>query len=212
MFHHLRFTSLTCVPQLLHWLFLLLQLQFCKRSLSRDISASIARILKLKEYDLSRFGSTLTLALFCTFLALSAKRSVAIVSSYADAMGVIQARTFDKIGNTKVREFPPKESLSKYVSFESRYGTNVALVDNALMTFPSDDSDWLIADPSLSLFPTAPVESALSEPVIRKVEHTCQINQMDFRPLHPPYIRLPNFRTFYGLVLFNYKCKHRMRP
>ena len=30
------------------------------------------------------------------------------------------------------------------------------------MTFPSDDKDWLIADPSFKRSPVAPVESALS--------------------------------------------------
>ena len=38
-----------------------------------------------------------------------------------------------------------------------------------LIQFPRVESDWLIADPSFSLSPVAPVESALS---LRKQNHT----------------------------------------
>lgn len=71
-----------------------------------------------------------------------------------------------------VLALPPSEFCSSIVSTESLYGTRICFLAlagsplwaSAEMTLPSDVSDRLIAAPSLSLSPVAPVESARSEP------------------------------------------------
>ena len=68
-----------------------------------------------------------------------------------------------------VRLLPPSASCSRRVSAELRYGTNTfflppAMSASAEMTLPSADSDALMAQPSLSRSPVAPVDSARSLP------------------------------------------------
>lgn len=62
--------------------------------------------------------------------------------------------------------FPPRAFLSSLVSMESLNGTRtffpVELSANAAMQFPRLLRDWLIAAPSFSLSPVAPVLAALS--------------------------------------------------
>jgi len=55
-----------------------------------------------------------------------------------------------------VRVFPPKESFSNQVNFESRYGTNVFFFRSAIifMQFPSANRLLLMLDPSRTPFPT----------------------------------------------------------
>ena len=72
-----------------------------------------------------------------------------------------------------VDEFLLEDDLS-YLSSVSRGRRTVCRkeVRNCfipLIQFPRVESDWLIADPSLSLSPVAPVESALS---LRKQNYT----------------------------------------
>ena len=69
-----------------------------------------------------------------------------------------------------VFELPPSADCRICVSFESRYGTKTFLPGlfdwsaSALITLPRDESDLLIAAPSLRRSPVAPVDSARSEP------------------------------------------------
>ena len=60
-----------------------------------------------------------------------------------------------------VFELPPSAFINSLVSTESRYGTRTflppALSARAPITLPSDESDKLIAAPSLSVSPVAPV-------------------------------------------------------
>ena len=61
--------------------------------------------------------------------------------------------------------FPPSESCSSLVSFESRYGMWFVLPSTrALMTLPRLDNDWLMLAASLSVSPAAPVLLCRSEP------------------------------------------------
>ena len=65
---------------------------------------------------------------------------------------------------------PPSASWRMHVSFDSRYGTSTFFFGlllfsaSAVMTLPSIVSDRLMAAPSLSLSPVAPVDSARSDP------------------------------------------------
>mmetsp|Transcript_39164 Transcript_39164/g.123451 ORF Transcript_39164/g.123451 Transcript_39164/m.123451 type:complete len:297 (-) Transcript_39164:938-1828(-) len=115
---------------------------------------------------------------FCTTLvlmslALFAYLSVFTVSSYWLPAG-------DTLVIMTVRLFPPKESFSSRVSFESRYGTKLdrtrlrpflparaaaSLSDaRALMQFARARRDLLIFAPSTSRAPLLSVAEALSEP------------------------------------------------
>lgn len=65
-----------------------------------------------------------------------------------------------------VFEFPPNESLSKFVNFESRYGMWFLCFSdvNAFITIPRVVSDLLMFPAYLSLSPEAAVIFCLSEP------------------------------------------------
>jgi hypothetical protein len=68
-----------------------------------------------------------------------------------------------------VLEFPPSESLSRYVSLVSRYGTNFTpgrsqFLTSALITLPIADRDLLIDEDSLRRSPYAPVSFYRSLP------------------------------------------------
>lgn len=69
-----------------------------------------------------------------------------------------------------VFELPPSADWRICVSFESRYGMKIFFLGllawsaSAEMTLPSDESDLLMAAPSLRRSPVAPVDSARSEP------------------------------------------------
>ena len=76
-------------------------------------------------------------------------------------------KTFmDTVAIRNVFEFPPRESLSKLVSFESRYGIwDLALSQaRALMTIPSEVRDLLMLPASFNRSPEAAVIFCLSDP------------------------------------------------
>mmetsp|Transcript_55420 Transcript_55420/g.168444 ORF Transcript_55420/g.168444 Transcript_55420/m.168444 type:complete len:210 (-) Transcript_55420:601-1230(-) len=79
----------------------------------------------------SRHGSSMTLAttVFWISEALAPKRNALTVSSMWSLC--VEAATM-----TAVRAFPPRQFRSKYVSFESLYGTCVRWWMRALMTWP----------------------------------------------------------------------------
>ena len=63
-----------------------------------------------------------------------------------------------------VRQYPG-HGTRKYVSTKRvRHCIDDDYCNTNLMTLPSVDKLWLIADPSFNLSPVAPVESALSDP------------------------------------------------
>ena len=76
----------------------------------------------------------------------------------------------DSAATMMVFELPPSADCRICVSLESRYGTKtfflglLACSARAEMTLPRDESDLLIAAPSLRRSPVAPVDSARSEP------------------------------------------------
>eukprot|EP00961_Rhodomonas_salina_P104982 1413713-Rhodomonas_salina.1 len=97
-------------------------------------------------------------ATFWIFFARSAKRSADSVSSTLTAAG-------EALHNITVTEFPPNESCSSRVSFESRYGTcRVFFSLSAEITFPSAESETLMLAPSFSRSPVAPVPFCRSDP------------------------------------------------
>mmetsp|Transcript_13711 Transcript_13711/g.38985 ORF Transcript_13711/g.38985 Transcript_13711/m.38985 type:complete len:221 (+) Transcript_13711:1337-1999(+) len=63
-----------------------------------------------------------------------------------------------------VRQLPPRESLRRRVSFESRYGTNELPDASALMQFPRASSDRLMFAPSMRRTPRLSVCDARSDP------------------------------------------------
>mmetsp|Transcript_8950 Transcript_8950/g.24111 ORF Transcript_8950/g.24111 Transcript_8950/m.24111 type:complete len:202 (+) Transcript_8950:147-752(+) len=89
-------------------------------------------------------GSLLTMGLFLIARALLAYRSEFNDSSMFTSAGETQAII-------KVLLFPPRESCSILVSFESLYGTCCLFSDRALITLPSASSPLLILIPSCSL-------------------------------------------------------------
>uniref|UniRef100_A0A6B0V0B1 Putative secreted protein n=1 Tax=Ixodes ricinus TaxID=34613 RepID=A0A6B0V0B1_IXORI len=106
--------------------------------------------------DLSWF----TVILFLMFLARLAYRSVFRVSMKSRSHG-------DTHAIIRVRLFPPSESWSSLVSFESRYGTWEILPEaspSAEITFPRARSPQLMEMPSLARSPVAPVRLSRSDP------------------------------------------------
>lgn len=94
------------------------------------------------------------------FFALFAYFNVFTVSSYYDSPG-------EAVAIMTVLQFPPRESFSIHVNFESQYGTNdpfFALSPNALIQFASANRDVLIFAPSLNQIPVFSVAFPLSEP------------------------------------------------
>merc|ERR1719272_644859 len=63
-----------------------------------------------------------------------------------------------------VLELPPRLSFNNQVNLESRYGTNLARVANALITSPSAERDELMPMASFFLSPCACVFANLSDP------------------------------------------------
>ncbi len=94
------------------------------------------------------------------FLARAAYFKVFKVSSIYELAGEMLAIII-------VLLFPPRESLSMRVSFESRQGTKVPFFElspKALMQFASESSDRLIFAPSLNRIPRFSVTVPLSDP------------------------------------------------
>ena len=65
-----------------------------------------------------------------------------------------------------VLQFPPRESLSNLVNFESQYGMWDLGFESvkAAITLPKHDKDWLIFFDSSNLLPVAPVTQTDSDP------------------------------------------------
>ena len=59
---------------------------------------------------------------------------------------------------------PPSESMSSFVSFESRYGTNASPLSSVAITLPSVKSERLMLPVSLSISPELPETLSRSEP------------------------------------------------
>ena len=97
---------------------------------------------------------------FLTILARWAKWRVESVSAKQRSSG-------ETVAITAVRASPPRASRSSIVSFESRYGTCVRLLDvpdSAEMTLPNAESDLLMEHASLSCLPLALESFCRSEP------------------------------------------------
>mmetsp|Transcript_2568 Transcript_2568/g.4731 ORF Transcript_2568/g.4731 Transcript_2568/m.4731 type:complete len:209 (-) Transcript_2568:737-1363(-) len=109
---------------------------------------------------LAAIGSRLMIGLFLIFLARFAYLRVLSVSSKLVSEGLTHAII-------SVSLFPPSESCSSRVIFESRNGTWLPLrfsSPSALMTFPRASSPLLILMPSIMRAPTAPVRFSRSDP------------------------------------------------
>jgi hypothetical protein len=57
----------------------------------------------------------------------------------------------ESVASRKVLQLPPRESFSRYVSLESRYGTCVAQLVSAATTLTSAESDTFMACVSVAL-------------------------------------------------------------
>ncbi len=95
--------------------------------------------------------------------ARCADRSVESVSSWFTSAGLSAAIMI-------VLALPPSAFWRSIVSTESRYGTRIFFFFGSLfaasaeITLPSEERDWLIALPSFSRSPVAPVPDCRSEP------------------------------------------------
>ena len=108
----------------------------------------------------SALSASFTLAWLRTCAARSANLSVDSVSEAAAAAAETHATRV-------VLQFPPNESSSSRVSFESRYGMWAArprACVSALITLPSAESDALILRHSCSRWPLSPLVPMRSDP------------------------------------------------
>lgn len=93
----------------------------------------------------------------CTCLAADPNCNVLTVSLRLLARGLT-------LTNKQALPSPPRELCISCVNLEFLYGTCMAFVLRAANTWPSADSDLLIAAASTSLCPVASVLEILSEP------------------------------------------------